>query len=248
MSLIEDVRRKREFSELPRSVVERALGLSKGDIKDARALLRKYFGVFLTNRVMRFARSQVTGNRSWDILGVHMSSKKRDYGNFYSRIFSVVGDVKSVVDLGCGVNGFSYEYLPEGISYVGAEAAGQLVDLTNDYFKENGFDGRVVHLDLFDVDSVGEILKSVEKPRVVFMFQVIDALESLERNFSKRFLLRVARECEWIVLTLPTESLGGRKKFVVQRKWIMDFLSESFSIGGIFASRGEKIIILKNKK
>jgi len=83
------------------------------------------------------------------------------------------------VDLGCGVNGLSYEYLPKGVGYVGVEAAGQLVELMNSYFENEGFDASAVCLDLFDVDKVVEILKSAKKPRVVFMFQVVDALENL---------------------------------------------------------------------
>jgi hypothetical protein len=237
--MISEVKRKREFSGLPDSIVKRALRLSKGDVKDARALLRKYFGVFLTNRVLK---------GKGDLLRVHMSSKKRDYEEFYGKIFSVVGDVESVVDLGCGVNGFSYEYLPNGVSYVGVEAVRQLVDLGNDYFEGKCFDGRVYHLDLFDVDGVKKVLKEARKPRVVFMFQVVDALENLERDFSKKFILEIAKDCEWIVLSLPTESLGGRNKFAVQRKWMLGFLEENFLIKESLVSRGEKIIILKNKK
>ena len=248
MNLVDEVKKKREFSGLPNSVVERALGLSEGDVKNTRALLRKYFGVFLTNRVLK---------GKGGLLVVHMSSKKRDYQKFYSKIFEVVrgcerrGEdfddcrhrgVGSVVDLGCGVNGFSYEYLPRGVSYIGVEAAGQLVDLTNDYFDEKGYDGRVLHGDLFDVGFVKKILKDAGKPRVVFMFQVVDALENLERDFSKEFILEVAKECKWIVLSLPTESLGGRKKFAVRRKWIVDFLKNNFVIEKDFVSNGERVI------
>ncbi len=46
MSLIREVKKKKEFSGLPDSVVARALGESDDDIKKARSLLRKYFGVF----------------------------------------------------------------------------------------------------------------------------------------------------------------------------------------------------------
>ena len=131
MNLIKEVKKKKEFSDLPDSVVVRALKESGEDVKDARKLLRKYFGVFLTNRVLK------GGGKKLD---VHLSSKKRNYEKFYEKIFEAIDDkrfeIKSVVDLGCGVNGFSYEFLPRGISYVGIEAAGQLVDQMNTYFKE----------------------------------------------------------------------------------------------------------------
>ena len=236
---VAEVRKKREFSGLPDSIAERALGLSKGDVKDARKLLRKYFGVFLTNKVLK---------GEGDLLKFHMSSRKRDYEKFYSEIFAE-GDFRSVIDLGCGANGFSYGYLPRGVCYVGVEAVGQLVENTNRYFRENGFGKAcVVQGDLFDLDFVLSVLKNAGKPRVVFMFQVVDALENLEKNFSKRFILEISKECEKIVLSLSTESLGGRKKFAVRRKWILDFLEENFLVERDFEIFGERIIILKNKK
>jgi len=69
----------------------------------------------------------------------------------------------------------------------------------------------------------------------------------LERDFSKKFILEIAEECEKIVLSLPTESLGGRKKFAVQRKWIVDFLEENFLIEKDFRMSGERVIVIKNK-
>ena len=145
MSLVEEVKKKREFSGLPDSVVLRALNESGDDIKESRKLLRKYFGVFLTNKVIK---------GKGDLLKVHMSSKKRNYEEFYSGIFDVVGDVKSVIDLGCGVNGFSYEFLPKGVEYIGVEAAGQLVGYMNDFFEAEDFDAKAIEGDLFDVDNV----------------------------------------------------------------------------------------------
>ena len=53
MNLIREVKKKKEFSGLPDSVVKRALAESGDDVKEARSLLRKYFGVFLTNRVLK---------------------------------------------------------------------------------------------------------------------------------------------------------------------------------------------------
>ena len=79
------------------------------------------------------------------------------------------------------------------------------------------------------------------------MFQVVDALENLERDFSKKFILEVSRECEMIVLSLPTESLGGRKKFAVRRKWILDFLRESFVVEKDFVMGGERVTVVRKK-
>ena len=234
--LIEEIKKKREFSELPDSIVDRAAEIAKGNVKESRALLRKYFGVFLTNKVLK---------GKGDLLEAHMSSKKRDYSYFCKEIFEGVRDVGSVIDLGAGVNGFSYPYLKNvvgSVKYVAVEAAGQLVERMNDYFEKEGFNAEAVCLDLFDVDKIKKMLRCQIKDRVVFLFQVIDALENLERDFSKKFILEISKECEWMVLSLPTESLGGRKKFAVRRKWMIDFLEENFVIDKDFTSNGERIL------
>jgi hypothetical protein len=233
MSLIEEVKKKKEFSGLPDSIVERALSESDSDVKETRKLLRKYFGVFLTNRVLRGKGKP---------LDVHVSSKKRDYEVFYSKIFENIKDVGSVVDLGCGVNGFSYEYLPSGIEYVGVEAASQLVVQMNEYFEENSFSAKAVCLDLFETEKISDILKVQRKPRVVFLFQVVDALENMERDFSKKFIRKIMNECEVLVVSLPLVSLGGRKKFSVKRKWLLDFLMSEFVVERDFEMFGERII------
>lgn len=242
MKTIEKIKQKKEFSGLPDSIIERAAEMAKGDVKYSRALLRKYFGVFLTNRVLK-------GRGSADeVLKTHMSSKKRYYNEFYDEIFLGIKGVGSIIDLGCGVNGFSYEYLKDAVGnvdYVGIEAAGQLVGQMNKYFNSKGFCAKAIVGDLFDVEEVLKILKKQKKKRIVFLFQVIDALENLERDFSKDFIMKISKECEGIVLSLPTESLGGRKKFAVQRKWILDFLEKNFVIEKDFIMNGERIIYIR---
>lgn len=247
MNLVEEVKKKKEFSGLPDSVVLRALEKSGEDVKDARKFLRKYFGVFLTNRVLK---------NKGDKLGVHLSSKKRDYLEFYEKIFSLDGElnVKSVVDLGCGVNGFSYGFLREvvgDVSYIGVEAAGQLVDQMNLFFEENGFskkgdsnkfDALAICGDLFDLDFVGGILKKAEKDRVVFLFQVVDALESVQRNFSKDLIDVVMENCELLVISVPLVSLSGGKKFAVKRKWLLDFLEDKYKVILDFEMFGERVV------
>jgi len=79
------------------------------------------------------------------------------------------------------------------------------------------------------------------------MLQVVDALENMERNFSKKFISEISEECENIVLSLPTESLGGRKKFAVQRKWLVDFLEENFVVEKDFRMSGERVFVFRKK-
>ena len=245
MNIVEEVKKKREFSELSDSIVKRVVKITEGDVKESRALLRKYFGVFLTNKIFK-------GKISADeMLTTHMSSKKRNYLEFYKDIFSGIKNVGSVIDLGCGINGFSYKYLQNilgDIDYVGIEATGQLVKHVNKYFHNERFPAKVIVGDLFDIDTISKVLQEQKKERVMFLFQVIDVLENFERNFSKKFILEISKECEKIILSLPIESLGGRRSFIAQRKWIVDFLDENFEIEKDFEMNGERVLAIDIKK
>ena len=188
MSIVKEVKKKRELSKLPDSVVERAAKKSGDDVKGARALLRKYFGVFLTNKVIKGK------GEPEEQLEHHISSKKRNYEEFYKEIFDGIKGVHSVIDLGCGANGFSYPKIKEeigSVDYVGIDAAGQLVENMNEFFEERMFIARAECMDLFETDKIVEILKKQNRNRCVFLFQVVDALENLEKDYSKKFIRHI---------------------------------------------------------
>ncbi|MBP7708468.1 hypothetical protein KA107_02190 [Candidatus Pacearchaeota archaeon] len=242
-NLILEVKKKREFTELPDSLVEKALFLNKNDVKSTRAFLRKYFGVFLTNKVVK---NKIL---SEGVLKSHISSRKRDYSELYSKILT---HEKTIIDLGCGVNGFSYYFLKEvlhSVKYLGFEASGQLVGNMNLFFAENQFNATALHLDLFNLDEISNILEKQEKPRTVFLFQVIDALEKFEKNFSKKLLLVIAPLCEKIVLSYSLKSISGKSTFQTNRNWIKYFVEEHFQVIEELDLFDEHFIVLSyNKK
>ncbi len=250
-SLINKTKEKREFSGLPDSLVEKVLGFkqikNKSDdekIKLTRAFLRKYFGVFMTNKVLRLNDESV--------LGSHISSKKRNYVELYEKIFGHEKFFKSVIDLGCGVNGFSYKYLREFIgdaSYVGIEATKQLVDKLNVYFRESGFvSASSIWADLFDLDFLSDVIGKSEDPKIIFAFQVLDALESIEGDFSKKLLLKIREpmgQNDRIVLSFSMKSISGRTQFKSGREWVIQFLRDNFTIVDDFYMFDERFLIIK---
>jgi hypothetical protein len=242
--LILKVKGKKIFSELPDGLIWRFLEKNNLEIKETRADLRKFFGVFLTNRVLKGVDK--------DILKSHISSKGRDYLNFYNEIFGDVKGIKSVIDLGCGANGFSYSFL-EGvlgnINYHGVEAAGQLVKKMNDYFDLEGFgNAGVVNLDLFEKEKVLKILSDSKSPKVVMLLQVIDALENLKKDYSKELLLGLKDSLEskdLVVISMPLKSISGRKKFEVRRTWLKEFLERNFLIERDFNVGDERVFLVR---
>ncbi|MBT7706173.1 hypothetical protein HN747_01875 [archaeon] len=244
--IIAEIKKKREFSGLPDSLVARFSEKCDGRVKETRALLRKFFGVFLTNKVLK--------GEGVEILKHHKSSMERDYRAYYSEIFNNIKPIKAVIDLGCGANGFSYELLKDifgTIDYIGLEAVGQLVDKMNNYFtEENLFNARAAWGDMFDIKNIKQIIQESKKPVCVMLLQSIDAMESLEKNSSKTLLLEIGSlldKKDSIVISMPIRSISGKKKFEAKRVWLTDFLDEHFNILSEYEIGDEKVIIVQTK-
>lgn len=244
--IIEEIKRKKEFSDLPDSIILRFLEVGNFDVKETRALLRKYFGVFLTNKILKSKGDYNTQ------LSSHISSKNRDYSLFYKN-FTNEEDFEFVLDFGSGVNGFSYPYLEKTfgkVKYISIEASGQIVNNMNSFFKKYVFDAIAIKGDLMDFDFLSNILKEIKGKKLIFLFQVIDALENFKKDSSKdflRFILRFIEKRDLIVLSVPLNSISGKKRFFVKRKWLTDFLEEYFILEKDFEDRGERIFVVRKK-
>lgn len=254
--LIKKITEKKEFSSLPKKDVEIAFNkFYKEDAPDyqnvklTRNFLRKIYSSFTSRKLL----SPKEKDTAW-VLSKHKSTKERI--PFYEKIYPefLKGFEKkkiSVIDLGCGVNGFSYEFLKKinpNTKYVGVEAIGQLVELNNLYFKEKNFNGKVYHFSLFDEEKVSDLIKNQKSPKIVFLLKVIDSLEVVKRDYSKELLLKIVPISERVVLSFPTKSLGNRKKFKVQRGWILKFIEENFNLENDFEFGGERYLVFSKNK
>lgn len=241
---------KKEFSQLPKKDVELAFEkfdkeryVDEEKVKLTRDLLRKVFSAFTSSKIL----SPKNKDEEW-ILKKHISTRERfsHYNEVYGRIFGNSKKFGSVIDLGAGVNGFSYNFFEnKKIKYVAVEAVGQLTEIMNLYFKRNKINGEAIHESLFELDKIKEILKEQKKPRVVFLFKVVDSLEMLERNYSKKFLEGISKYSEKIVLSFATRSLVKGKKFFANRNWILNFLKENFNVVDDFEIGNEKYIVVE---
>ena len=268
--LIKKITQKKEFSQLPKKDVELVFEkfdkekyLDEEKIKLTRDLLRKVYSSFSSRKLLNLKDKDV----EW-VLKKHKSTKERlpYYEEVYERIFQGLdtqggtpknipkniftkGKKISVVDLGAGVNGFSYGFFKnKKINYVGVEAVGQLVELMNYFFKNKKIKARAFHLSLFEIEEIKNLIKKQKKPRVVFLFKVIDSLEVLERNYSKKLLEEIVPFADKIVLSFATRSLGKRSRFGAQRSWIKNFIDKNFEILDNFEMGGEKYIVFRKKK
>ena len=251
--IISKIREKREFSQLPEIDIELAYqqfekreATEEEKIKLTKELLRKLFSAFVSKKLLSLKDKKP----EW-ILRKHISTEERlpYYLEIYKRIFAGLKKA-SVIDLGAGINGFSFPFFKENrlkIEYIAIESVNQLNELVNFYFKKNKIAGEAIHLSLLDKENVLKLIKGMEKPKIVFMFKVIDALEDLKRDYSKELILDIIPLVDKMVVSFATKSLGNRQSFGARRSWILNFIKDNFEMLDEFEIGGERYVVFKKK-
>lgn len=254
IELIKKIIKKKEFSELPNKDVlfafenfDKEMYSDEEKIKLTRNLLRKVFSSFTSKKI--FLPKDKT--EEW-FLKKHLSTKERlpYYDKIYLKILKGMNKKLSIIDLGAGINGLSYNYFKKigfDVKYIAIEAMGQFVNLMNNYFKKEKLKGKAIHLSLFELEKLKEIILKTKKPRVALLLKTIDSIEILEKNYSKKLIFEISPLCDKFVLSFSIRSMIKRKKFNAKRSWIINFIEENFEILNIFEFGGEKYFIFKNK-
>ena len=252
--MLNKITEKRELSQLPKKDVKLALShFERREVSDeekirlTRELLHKVFGAFGSKKLLSIKEK----NSEW-VLGKHVSTRERI--PYYSEIYTkVLGGTKgkiSIIDLGCGVNGFSCSYFKKlgfEVNYLGVEAVGQIADLANSYFKKQKIKGRVELLSLFEMDKIKMLVNKMPKPKIVFLFKTIDSLEMLKRDYSKKLLLEITPLVDKVVVSFATKSFNKRISFKAKRTWILSFIEREFKIIKDFEAGGERYLLFENK-
>ncbi len=244
-AIYEKIILKKEFSDLPKEDVEKIYSLyekrdisTEDKIKLTRDSLRKVYLAFTSSKVLN--KNILKKKSSDEILKKHISTRERF--DFYEEIYSKLIKENCVLfDLGAGINGLSYPYLTKNfnVKYFGVEAVGQMVELMEEYFKKEKFsEAFAIKGSLFDLDSILKIIKAEKGKKVVFLFKVLDSLEMVEKNYSKKLLEEIVPLVDKLIVSFATRSLVSRKPFKVKRFWFENFLSkmdwkilDSFEIG-----------------
>jgi hypothetical protein len=252
--LFEKITKKKEFSNLPKEDVKKAFEIfekrqvsEEEKIRLTRDLLRRVFSAFMGRKIM----TPKSKEAKW-FLTKHVSTKERFdfYKELYLKLLKEFNE-GSVVDLGAGINGISYEYFKKAgkkVDYLGIEAVGQLVDVTNFYFKTNKIsNAKAVHLSLFELEKVKKLIKKQKKPRIGFLFKTVDSLEMLERNYSKKFLKEVVPLFDKFVVSFAMRSLFKKSLFKVRRDWAINFIKENFKVLEDFQLESERYIVFQKK-
>jgi hypothetical protein len=250
--IIKGIVSKKEFSKIPEEDILLAYGKferrqcsEEEKVRLTRDLLRKVYSAFTSGKLLNIKDK----DEEW-FLRKHLSTRERldYYEELYKKLFKDVQKC-SVIDLGSGINGLSYKFFPKksNINYMGVEAVGQLAELMNFYFEKHHTNARAIHESLFNIKNIKKLIEECEKPRIIFLFKVIDSLEMLQDNYSKKFLREIAPLCDRVIVSFATRSMIRQDKFKVNRKWIVDFISENFILLEDFEMGNERYVLFKNK-
>ena len=252
MEIYHEITKRKQFSQLRKIDVELAWGLFEKrqiiveeKIKLTRDILRKVFSVFGSQKLLNFKDKSV----DW-VLKKHISTRERYdyYEKLYGGLLRDFDKNTTIFDLGAGMNGFSYGFFGKKVSYVGVESIGQMVDSTNLYFKENNLESaKMVHLSLFELKEVKELIKKTKGKKVVFLFKAIDSLEMLKKDYSLEFLNEITPLVDKVIISFATRSLFKKVKFKVNRNWILNFIKENFNFIEEFELGNERYVVFSKK-
>jgi hypothetical protein len=171
-------------------------------IKDLRSDLRKYSGRFHTND-------------QDEPLIEHLSTRERlNDLPLIKSIFEKL-KVKSVVDLGCGVNPIALA--SRSIKYDGYDIDGIALNQVNNFFIKNNFDGRT---HLMDISKEGVSFPSAD---LFLLLKVLDVIERRGHKISERIIKSIPSK--YILVSFPKITVSGRPMNHPQRGWIERMLS-----------------------
>ncbi len=116
----------------------------------------------------------------------------------------------------------------------------------NYYFlKEKIKNASATKKSLFDLAEIEKLVKEMKGKKVVFLFKVVDSLEMVEKDYSKKLLNEIVPLVDLVVVSFATRSLISGKKFNVKRYWFENFVKENFEILDDFELGGERYLVFR---
>jgi 16S rRNA (guanine(1405)-N(7))-methyltransferase len=222
----------------------------KALIKKIRKELREIYGVFILNdykKMHTFLDELKVDTENEDvirkILSLHQSSKERleHYEEIFQKIFAITGNPKSILELGCGLNPFSYDMLGCKPTYTASDLNAKDLEPIAEFFKKRKIEGDTIPLNLVKEHEKLKILPRVD---CCFLFKLLDSLETEHWDISKTILENI--NADHLIVSFPTKSLGGKKPIKKERRgWFEKILSEKGWKYSTFEVENEVFYVIK---
>lgn len=186
----------------------------KQTIKEIRSKLHKIYSSFQTKKknkiekLIKKINNKCPLETTDQLLSNTVSTKERlpNYQSIYSQIFKITGKPKTILDLGCGLNLFSYPFMEiNEPTYYGYDINEKDAEFLNKYIKKMKIEGGVEILDLENLKSV----KRLPKADLVFLFKVVDILKG--KKYAEDVLEILIKNNKYLVVSFATRTISRRK-------------------------------------
>ena len=239
---IKNIFEEREYSQLRRSKEFEKV------FKKVRADLRKAYGMFqrglmdreeLLNEIKDL--KDIEGHRQ--ILMTHQSTAERmdHYDIVYENIFKTTGLPEKILDLGCGLNPFSYPWLGCRPDYYASDVSPEDCRFIEQYFEKMEIGGEAIPADLNKI-SEEDVLAVFPHVDVCFLFKVLDAVIT-KPELSEKILSAV--DADWIIASFSTVTLSGRPMAKKRRIWLEKLCSRLDYSFSVFETPNEIFYVIK---
>lgn len=220
--LIKKIKEKKELSSLSDDLVKESIEKyvskdkinidkinnsdSKIIVSEVRSELRKLTG--------RFQRDATVGDFE-ELLKKHSSTAERI--EFYPQLKEIIKElkVKSILDLGCGINPIAIA--EKGMEYTAVDINESNLEVVKRFFQEKNISGKVINYDLRKT--------SLPFPKVdlCIMFKVLDIIETKGHKLAESIINQT--NSKYLLISFPTKTLSGKPMNHPQRGWIERLLS-----------------------
>lgn len=219
-------------------------------VKDIRKILREIHGVFnidINKRKKLLAELEilVKANAPQDeveeihkkLLLTHKSTRERlhYYYEIYKRIFEITGKPTSILDIASGLNPVSIIFMGlTDVKYFAMELTQEDCNFLKNYFKIMHINGIAIKMNLIEQQDF-------PKADVCFVFKVLDSLETIERNISKKILEHI--NSKYIIVSFPKKTLSGKELGTKRLSWFKKLAKNPI----VFEVENEIFYVIQNK-
>ena len=258
--ITKSVKKKKEFASIDdtfvKRIIERELNkklretLEKHDektlersekfkkvVKSVRAVLRKKYGVFKKEY-----------KNDDDFLKKHLSTRERlpFYQEVYQKIWGITGKPKSILDLGCGYNPFSFKFMKlKKVKYFAVELTKEdCKDIQQFFDKTKEINGKAMQMDLENKEN----FKKLPKADITFMFKLLDTIDRKKGHALSKELIDNIKS-KWIVISFATKTIGQRtmKRKTYRGKWLETYLTRKNKRYEKFEIPNEIFYVIENE-
>ncbi|MDP3698437.1 MAG: hypothetical protein Q8R47_02525 [Nanoarchaeota archaeon] len=208
-------------------------------VKQVRSQLRRVYGLFRDDpqerkKLIQELLEAPPAKRAalvQQILSTHSSTQERlpVYEQLYSKIFSITGKPRTILDLGGGINPFSFSYMKLGqCTYHVYDINEEEIQSINHYFQmlhqENpSFIGKAL---IFDIAAANV---TFPKADLAFLFKMTDVIDQGKGHKKTEELLQKI-PAKYIVVSFATKTMSGKAMTAPRRSW-MEWLCKRLGYG-----------------